>query len=149
MANNSKVRPLVRYLIYEVKYRAGCLNGNQFETKETEMQIKIKWTAFQNSEGLERLGKIGNAECVFDIEIAEGVTDMQILEGIFESTNLYSGYIWRQLENNLPRNRSHTALSVGDRVVLRSDKEYPIKSEYVCSDFGFALDANEYLLSQQ
>jgi len=149
MANNSKVRPLVRYLIYEVKYRAGCLNGNEFETKETEMQIKIKWTAFQNSEGLERLGKIGNAECVFNIEIAEGVTDMEILEGVFEATNLYGGYIWRQLENNLPRNRSHTALSIGDRVVLRSDKPYPSKSEYVCKDIGWALDPNEYLLSQQ
>jgi len=113
------------------------------------MQIKIKWTAFENTEGLEKIGKIGNAECVFDIEIAEGVTDIQILEGIFEETNLYSGQIWRALENNLPRNRSHTALSVGDRVVLRNNEEFPLKSEYVCKDIGWALDPNEYLLSQQ
>ena len=46
MANNSKVRPFVRYLIYEVKYRADCLNRQSIQTKETDMQNTKKKLQF-------------------------------------------------------------------------------------------------------
>jgi len=64
---------------------------------------------------------VGIPEC-FDAE------DNVILEALFENTNLYAGPFWDRLR--LPENRTHTALSVGDRVLLDG-------REYECASFGW------------
>jgi hypothetical protein len=59
------------------------------------------------------------------------VTDLEVCEEVYASTNTYSGSLWRNyIEPRLPADRTHTALSVGDRVTI-GDRTY------VCADFGF------------
>lgn len=55
-----------------------------------------------------------------------------VLEGIFENTNLYSGPFWNRIEPALPRNRRHTALSVGDEVTIDG-------TTYRCEDIGWSV----------
>ena len=92
------------------------------------MLITIKWTAFQTvldnefAVDLARKSKIGNAEMTFEVPTdhyeLDG-DDMVWLEYLFECTNLYQGAIWKLfLDGKMPEERSHTALSVGDQVVL-------------------------------
>jgi len=87
------------------------------------MNITIKWTAFQHQAvALAEKGKIGNAEMSFEVptdkwEVEED--DIRMLDYLFECTNLYQGAIWKLfLDGKMPEERSHTALSVGDQVVL-------------------------------
>jgi hypothetical protein len=42
-----------------------------------------------------------------------------VAEHVFEATNLHSGPVWDRIEPNLPEERNHTALSVGDMVTVR------------------------------
>ena len=87
------------------------------------MLITIKWTAFKHQAvALAERGKIGNAEMTFEVPTdhyeLDG-DDMVWLEYLFECTNLYQGAIWKLfLDGKMPEDRSHTALSVGDQVVL-------------------------------
>ena len=64
-------------------------------------------------------------EC-FDAE------DEVICEALFRDTNTYEGPFWSRLEGVLPMNRTHTALSVGDRVFI-DDRTY------LCKSFGWEL----------
>ena len=83
------------------------------------MRITIKWTAFKDVEGLAERGKIGNAEMTFIFPTAVPIADEIVLNYLFECTNLYQGKVWKEhLEDKMPANRSHTALSVGDQIVL-------------------------------
>ncbi len=61
----------------------------------------------------------------------EGNDPWEICEDIFEQTNLYEGEIWEALQP-LPARRSHTALSVGDVVIINGDR-------YICRGVGFEL----------
>jgi hypothetical protein len=63
--------------------------------------------------------------------------DTEILELLFEQTNLYAGDVWsKYFEDKMPENRSHTALSVGDKVTIKRDGD---ESTYVCQDLGWEL----------
>ena len=55
--------------------------------------------------------------------------DLTICEALFENTNLYKGPFWDRLQP-LPETRTHTALSVGDRVFI-DDRVY------LCKSFGW------------
>lgn len=101
------------------------------------MKITIKWTAFQTvldnefADDLSRQGKVGNAEMTFVFPTATPVADEIVLDYLFECTNLYQGRVWTEyLEGKMPANRSHTALSVGDQVVLDG-------REYTCESVGW------------
>jgi dTDP-4-dehydrorhamnose reductase len=61
----------------------------------------------------------------------EGNDPYEICEEIFKQTNLYDGEIWEAL-HPLPARRSHTALSVGDVIIINGDR-------YICRDMGFEL----------
>jgi hypothetical protein len=100
--------------------------------------ITIKWTAFENSSNLfVQSGRIGNAEMTFETEIPPAMFDEEILELLFEQTNLYTGEVWEKyFKDKMPENRSHTALSVGDRVVIERNDD---RSEYRCKDIGWDL----------
>lgn len=67
----------------------------------------------------------------FDFDFGVEYTDEHICEMVFQSTNNYSGHIFKAMEaKGLPEGRAHTALSVGDIVGI--DGNY-----YLCEDFGF------------
>lgn len=55
-------------------------------------------------------------------------SDEELCEMVFHQTNTYHGDFWDAHE--LPANRSHTALSVGDSVIIDG-------AEWTCEDFGF------------
>lgn len=48
----------------------------------------------------------------------DDMEDAEILERLFEETNLYRGEWWDAMQADLPPNRHHTALSVGDAVTI-------------------------------
>ena len=54
---------------------------------------------------------------------ASALSDLDLCELLFRETNLYEGALWDLMEPHLPPARTHTALSVGDRVVI-DDRVY-------------------------
>ncbi len=99
--------------------------------------ITVKWVAFEGSENLLVKGRRDNAEMTFETEIPPAMFDEEILELLFEQTNLYGGDVWdKYFEGKMPEDRTHTALSIGDRVVIERNDD---RSEYVCKDVGWEL----------
>ena len=92
------------------------------------MKIEIKWCAFGDKPEIWRFtSKV-------EIEIPEVVgqyqDDKQICEQIFKQTNTYQGPIWDVIQPKMSETRTHTAISVGDEIVIDG-------REYICADFGF------------
>jgi hypothetical protein len=58
------------------------------------------------------------------------LTDYEVLAEVYRATNLYEGEIWDAIEPHLPEHRSHTALSVGDIVVVDG-------AVYICAPIGW------------
>ena len=99
------------------------------------MKITIRWTAFQeHAVALAEQGKIGNAEISFDMPVDMGAgTYEYLLNVLYQETNLQNGGIWETyIKEYLPLNRSHTSLSVGDRIAINDQ-------EYVCEMVGWSL----------
>ena len=89
--------------------------------------IAIEWIAFA------REGYSSPTVVLVDTEVADA-TDQRICDVIFEQTNLYAGDLWRKIETMLPMDRTHTALSVGDRVrIQRGD----VSKYYECANIGW------------
>jgi len=57
--------------------------------------------------------------------------DISIAELLFEATNTYSGALWDRISPRLPQSRTHTALSVKDRVFIDG-------REWNCDSFGWS-----------
>jgi len=110
--------------------------------------ITVKWTAFEtHGDALSNHGRIPNAEMTFVSEIPPAMFDEEILELLFEQTNLQAGDVWKtHFEGKIPENRSHTSLSVGDRVVIERNDD---RSEYVCKMVGWELVAFKNSIKQQ
>ena len=108
--------------------------------------ITVEWSAFAHrAELLEAKGKIPNAQLKFTTEIPPAMFDTEICDVLFEQTNLYAGDIWyKYFEEHMPENRSHTSLSVGDKVTIERNDD---TSTYICADFGWELlsFSNPYL----
>lgn len=66
----------------------------------------------------------------FDYNQGE-LDDLDVCENVFRDTNLYTGEIWESIKDELPTDRSHTALSVGDIVSIDS-------RAYLCDVVGFS-----------
>jgi len=100
--------------------------------------ITVEWSAFAHRADLiAESGKVVNAQLKFESEIPPAMFDEEILEMLFHQTNTYSGDVWdKYFKDKMPENRSHTALSVGDRVRIERDGD---SSLYVCADFGWEL----------
>ena len=107
-------------------------------------KITVKWVAFENSSAvLIKNGRIGNAEMTFETDIPPAMYDTEILDLLYEQTNLYGGKVWDEyFDGKMPENRSHTALSVGDRVVIERNDDV---SEYRCEDIGWELMTFKHL----
>ena len=106
--------------------------------------ITVQWTAFEkNAISLATVNRIGNAEMTFTTDIPPAMFDTEILELLFEQTNLYAGDVWfKYFEDKMPDNRSHTALSVGDKVTIERNDE---RSVYLCENTGWELLTFEYV----
>lgn len=74
----------------------------------------------------------GNATAELDFDFPAG--DREICNAVFSNTNHYAGEFWDALQEVIPAERPHTALSIGDKVAIDG-------REYVCSEIGFTLVA--------
>lgn len=74
----------------------------------------------------------GNATAELEFDFPEG--DTLICNAIYSNTNHYAGKFWDALQEVIPADRPHTALSMGDKISIDG-------REYVCSEFGWALVA--------
>lgn len=94
------------------------------------MKITVVWSMWHDLDYLVNELRLMGRQPVSSVTITLDTPDcfipddLAICEGIFEETNLYSGNtFWPLLEPVLPEHRSHTALSVGDYVVVE-DRSY-------------------------
>ena len=85
-------------------------------------EIEIFWSAF------EEFGR-ETKSLKFDWDI-NPFDEQEFLEVLFKDTNLYGGLVWDAISNRLPEGRSHTALSVLDRVRIDD-------TTYICEAFGW------------
>lgn len=74
----------------------------------------------------------GNATAELEFDFPEG--DTLICNAIYSNTNHYAGKFWDALQEVIPADRPHTALSMGDKISIDG-------REYVCSEFGWTLVA--------
>lgn len=82
--------------------------------------VQVIWATAAREEHLAVLHEEGQdpvTERTVETDILDGMTDEQICEILFRDTNLYEGAAWDILQP-LPETRTHTALSVGDYVVV-------------------------------
>lgn len=87
--------------------------------------VTVHWVAFPERD--DRKHTSVSFELGGDIEVAN---DHYLLELLFEHTNLYAGWLWQIIEPLLSDKRTHTALSVGDRVQIDG-------RGYVCANIGW------------
>lgn len=105
-----------------------------------EVAIKITWKAFA---GKPEASVTFNAKGLF-----EGKNDYDVCNQIFQDTNLYGGLVWEQIKNNLPQERSHTALSVGDEITFYDYSEDKVTKVYRCEDIGWGLVSSDWELKK-
>ena len=101
-------------------------NSNNQSNSLVSTQIKITWKAFGNKP--ERNRYIASLAFEAPAVFSNDVNDT--LNLICADTNLYQGFFWNLIEKDLPANRTHTALSIGDEVEVNGQV-------YVVGDFGF------------
>ena len=97
--------------------------------------ITVTWKAFANNdpERLKEFAKAGRepvTSTTIETSTTTGMSHSYICEMLFRDTNLYEGSLWTLLQP-LPKERTHTALSVGDEVTIDGQV-------YRCEDIGFS-----------
>jgi hypothetical protein len=103
------------------------------------MEITVVWAMWADKPDLAATMRLNGkrpvawTKIIFDPQWlpGSGEDDMEILEALFRDTNLYTGSLWDRLEPVLPEDRTHTALSVGDFVMLDS-------RIYRCASLGWS-----------
>lgn len=79
--------------------------------------ITITWSAFSHATG-DREGRTVRPETSMTIGLdTKEETDAEILNRLFHDFNTYSG-IFKTFEECLPADRTHTALSIGDKIAI-------------------------------
>lgn len=71
---------------------------------------------------------------VIQLDLVHNSTDLELCERIFTATGTYGEQepdLWALISEQLPTPRSHTALSVGDRITIDD-------TTYECQPIGFA-----------
>lgn len=110
-------------------------------TKTQSIEVTLKWCAFEESMiAHPHPTRIGNASFTFELdpEKYKGISDdSDLCERLFKETNLYQGDIWYSIAEDIPDNRSHTALSVGDEITIKRGDGEAIT--YSCADLGFKV----------
>jgi len=90
-------------------------------------QIEITWQAFGNKPERNRFISSVTFETEFDITDANRDDFFNVL---YRNTNLYNGNLWNIIEPLLSPTRTHTALSIGDKIKIDG-------IAYIISDCGF------------
>ena len=104
--------------------------------------IKVVYKAFSNIEGRpEKPVASFTFKCPVEFE---NLSDYQICEKVFGITNQQSGKVWDSIKDNLPQERTHTSLSVGDEVVIQKGRNQ--EWIYECADLGFVLKSTDWSL---
>jgi len=75
-------------------------------------------------------GRPLTAYITFEWDFGNAMSDEDICDAIYHMTNLYSGNMWNAIADRLPEPRPHTALSMGDLVVIDGQI-------YRCAEFGW------------
>jgi hypothetical protein len=105
------------------------------------IEVTIAWCAFEESMITHpHPTRVGNTSFIFELHFeneSDAPADLDLCERLFKETNLYSGDIWVLIADEIPKNRSHTAMSVGDEVTLKRDDEDAVT--YRCADAGFTV----------
>lgn len=96
--------------------------------------ITVTWKAFANNDpkrlrDFAETGRTPVTSKTIEVENTMGVSHSYICETLFRDTNWYEGPFWDLLQP-LPEDRTHTALSVGDEVIIND-------VTYRCADVGF------------
>jgi len=101
--------------------------------------VKITWKAFSNNPHRPARPE---TSLTFDAKgLFDGQGDYDICNQVFEDTNLYRGIVWEQIKNNLPQDRTHTALSVGDEITIYDYTDDRKTSVYSCASTGWTLES--------
>lgn len=96
--------------------------------------VTVIWSMWHDDPALSaemRLnGKTPVTERSIELEDWLVVDDRSLCEALFTQTNTYEGALWDRLQP-LPDDRTHTALSPGDFVMID-------ERSYRCDDFGWS-----------
>lgn len=95
-------------------------------------QIEITWQAFGNKPERNRFVSSVTFETEFDITDNNREEFFNVL---YRNTNLYTGNLWNIIEPLLSPTRTHTALSIGDKIKVDG-------TSYLIADFGFIKEEN-------
>ena len=93
------------------------------------MKIKIIWCAFEKSyvDRPAKSAKIGRTSYETEINVPVDYPNYeQICDVIYQQTNIYAGDFWETNNKKFPKDRSHTAISVGDIIEVNG---IPFKCE--------------------
>jgi hypothetical protein len=93
--------------------------------EEPSVSVVVRWSAFA-----ERQQSPVRETPVLRVE-GNPATPLETCERVYKETNLYQGHLWDVIQANLPAERTHTALSVGDEVVVDG-------VTFLCQSAGFS-----------
>jgi hypothetical protein len=94
--------------------------------KPKTVTVTILWCAFGDKPERNRWMQ----SATITLPIDEKATDLDVCNVAYTNTNLYSGALWDILEPALPEDRTHTALSIGDLVIVDGRR-------YRCAEVGW------------
>lgn len=100
-------------------------------------KVRVSWKAFSDPKRAEGGRKVFPVTSV-EVMMPEfnNWKDLDILNQVYQDTNLYNGIFWDILEEVMPKDRSHTALSINDEVgVIRGNG----MRLYRCAETGWEL----------
>lgn len=82
---------------------------------KTATNVEITWQAFGNKPEKNRFVESAS----FDVLVCESEEQrLELVSRVYNDTNLYGGLVWEKIQPNLPENRTHTALSIGDKITI-------------------------------
>jgi hypothetical protein len=95
--------------------------------KQKAVGVKVTWVTMNHPSMPYARKEVEN----FDFIIVDwNATDLDVCEEVYKQTNLYEGDFYERVEKFAPKDRGHTAISVGDFVDVEGNV-------YECADFGW------------
>lgn len=98
---------------------------------KTTSNVTITWQAFGNKHYSNKQSKLVESADFTCLYRKDEESRLELLNRIYEATNLQTGVIWDNfIKPILPIQRTHTALSIGDKVEIDFQT-------YICAEFGW------------
>lgn len=110
--------------------------------------VRVSWKAFSDPRRAEANLKVFPVtSAAVQIPEFNNLKDSEILNKVYQDTNLYNGEFWNYLEDVLPKDRSHTALSIGDEVTISRSNQSRV---YRCAETGWdCVEGTGWELTQE